>query len=57
LQDYVTYRMFPTSINASDYFYVNFDNGDVYVRRDLSQSPLNTYNVRTTTKSFLLSLE
>jgi len=49
--------MFPTSINASDYFYVNFDNGDVYVRRDLSQSPLNTYNVRTTTKSFLLSLE
>ncbi|WAQ95445.1 FAT4-like protein [Mya arenaria] len=29
--DRITYRMIPTSLNASDYFLVNFDNGDVYM--------------------------
>ena len=46
LQDRVTYRMIPTSLNASDYFLVNFENGDVYVRRELFRNPSqNRYSV------------
>ena len=47
-QDYLTYRMIEAQFGlADDYFLVNFDNGDIYLRRELRLNPnVNRYVVR-----------